>query len=92
MINGVRTGHSRLTRGYLMDDPMSDVVPECPLCTDAQLTVEHIDGSWPELTTCILGKIPLYAFTTILPICLAIDLTLINIIAQYDQNLKSTKK
>ena len=52
----------------------------------------HIDGSWPELTICILGKIPLYAFTTILPICLVIDLTLTNIIAQYDQNLKSTKK
>ena len=52
----------------------------------------YIDGSWPELTICILGKIALYAFTTILPIFLVIDLTLTNIIDQHDQNLKSTKK
>ena len=52
----------------------------------------YIDGSWSELTICILGKIPLYAFTTMLPIGLVIELTLTNIIAQYDQNLKLQKK
>ena len=52
----------------------------------------HIEGSRPELTICILGKIQLNSFTTILPICLVIELTLTNIIAKYDQNLKSTKK
>ena len=52
----------------------------------------YIDGSWPELTICILGKISLYAFTTILSICLVIELTVTNIISQYDHDLKSTKK
>ena len=52
----------------------------------------HINGSWLELTICIIGKILLYAFTTALPNCLVIDLTLTNVIAQYDQNLKFPKK
>ena len=52
----------------------------------------HIDGSWPELPICTLDKILLYTFTTILPSCLVIDLTLTNIIAKYDQNLNCTKK
>ena len=56
------------------------------------LTYSYIEGSWAELTIGILGKIPLNSVTTILPICLVIDLTLTNIIAKYDQNLKSTKK
>ena len=52
----------------------------------------YIEGSWQDPTICILGQIPLYTFTTILPICFVIELTLTNIIAKYDQNLKSTKK
>ena len=52
---------------------------------------KRIEDSLPELTICILGKIPLYTFTTILPIYLVIELTLTNIIAKYDENLKSTK-
>ena len=38
-----------------------------------------------------LGKIPFYAFTTILPICLVIELILTNIIDKYIRNLKSIK-
>ena len=42
VLNRIRTEHSRFTHGYLMDDAQPDIIPGCPLCNEAQLTIKHI--------------------------------------------------
>ena len=76
--------------GYISEKYFGEVLIICR--EEINGKKDKIEGSWLELTICILLKNPLYTFTTILPICLVIELTITNIIAKYDQNLKSTKK
>ena len=41
-VNRLRVGHTAITHEYLMDGEIAQGPPECPLCQQATLTVEHI--------------------------------------------------
>ena len=42
VLNRVRSGHTKLTHGYLMDRGIPDVPPVCSKCHNALMTVKHI--------------------------------------------------
>ena len=61
IVNRIRTGHTHLTHGYLMDGGNQNMIPVCEVCGMAQQTVKHIlvectrleesrKKYWPQLT------------------------------------------
>lgn len=47
--NRLRAGHTHLTHSYLMDSSIQGVVPECELCHNATMTIQHVLVECPAL-------------------------------------------
>ena len=50
ILNRLRTGHSLLTHGYLMDDSVPRIPPVCEYCNNSILTIKHILVQCPNLS------------------------------------------